>query len=661
MKYFNILFLLFFITSMSCAQEDVKPERTFIPRDLLMQNAEIFQVKISMDGNRVYYRRTGGSDTLYFQEPATSSLEKHIVFPESIKFYAPTYNNGVIATAQSKASAKVFFAQGASVKDVTPFKAKSVEVLALSRRLNSRVALKFESDDIGQRGVWLIDVAGQKPRKIGLMADMDNWYFDGLFQIRAGAKKNDKGGVSLYRKSKGKWEIISENNPDVGRFIGAYQKIVSVNEDGNKIYYTDNSETDKTVLKSVEVDSGKEETLAKDEKTDLLAITSLVNAAGEPQMILGSYADARRSYLDKATESDMLWLEKEMRGSPSVSEQSEDGNIWIVRELTGGPRVYHLFNRKDKKLTRLFSDNEALSSYKMAERTRFTVRTRDAMQLPVHLYIPAGSDEDGDGYPDQALPTILFVHGGPWKGVMHWNNWSLTRNFQLLADRGYAVLNVEFRGSGGLGKAFTDAGDQQWGGKMRLDLVDISRWAQKEGIAQEDKVGIWGYSYGGYAAMAGAALSSGEFACHVSMVGVSDLSKYMEDKADSELWTKRVGDPNTQEGKAILKKASPINYVDKVDAPVLLATGGQDTRIQSDEQSGAFANALADANKEVLYLDYPEEGHNFAQEGTWVSFWAIAEQFLAKSLGGEFAPVDEDLDKGFYEVIVGEDFVDGME
>ena len=661
MKYFNFLFFLLFIPLISCAQEDVKSEETFIPRDLLMQDADIFQVKISTDGTRVYYRRAGGRDTLYYQEPAVSTLEKYIVFPESIKAYAPTYNKGVVATSQVKESAKVFFAKGSSVKDVTPFQSKDVEMLAFSRRLNSRVAMRFESDDIAQRGVWLVDVSGQKARKIGLLDDMDSWYFDGLFQVKAASKKNDKGGISLYRKSKGAWEVICENEPDIGRFIGGYQRIVSVNEDGSKIYYTDNSESDKAILKSIGTDSGKKKDLAKDELTDLLATTALVNSAGEPQMILGSYADARRSYLDDATESDMLWLEKEMRGSPSVSEQSEDGNIWIVKELTGGPVVYYYFNRKDKKLTRLFSDNEALTAYKMADRTRFTVRTRDAMKLPVHLYLPAGSDSDGDGYPDNALPTILFVHGGPWKGGMHWDNWALTRHFQLLADRGYAVLNVEFRGSGALGKSFTDAGNKQWGGKMRLDLVDISRWAQKEGIAIEDKVGIWGHSYGGYAANAAAALSPGEFACHISMVGLSDLSKFLETKGDSDIWMERVGDPNTQEGKAILKKASPINYVEDVNAPILLVSGGQDERVPTDEQSAKFANALADAGKEVLYLDYPEEGHNFAQQGTWISFWTVAEQFLAKSLGGEFAPVNEDLEKGFYDVIVGEDFIDGME
>ena len=661
MRYFNLLFFLLFISITSYAQEDEKFERTFIPRDLLMQDADIFQVKISTDGTKVYYRKEVDSDTLYYREPELTGLERYIVFPNNISSYAPTYNKGVIAIARTKETTKVFFAQGSSVKDVTPFKSNNATILAFSRRLNSRVAIKFESDDIAQKGVWLIDVSGQKPRKIGLLGDMDSWYFDGLFQVKAASKKNDKGGISLYRKSNGIWEAICENEPDVGTYIGGYQQIVSVNEDGSKIYYTDNSTSDKANLKSIGADSGKEETLAEDDLTDLLATTALVNSGGEPQMIVGMYGDARRSYLDKATESDMLWLEKEMRGSPSVSQQSEDANIWLVKELTGGPIAYSLFNRKDKKLTSLFSENEALSTYKMADRTRFTVRTRDAMQLPVHLYIPADSDGDGNGYPDNPLPTILFVHGGPWKGVKHWDNWNLTRNFQLLADRGYAVVNVEFRGSSGLGKAFTDAGDMQWGGKMRLDLVDISRWAQKEGIAIEDKVGIWGHSYGGYAANAAATLSSGEFACHVSMVGLSDLTRFMETNGDKEIWTKRLADPETQDGKAILKKASPINYIDKVAAPIMLVTGGQDVRVPADEQSGKFADALIDAEKEVLYLDYLEEGHKFEQQGTWVSFWAIAEQFLAKSLGGEFAPANEDLDKGFYEVMVGEDFIDGME
>lgn len=660
MKYFNFLFFIFFISAISHAQGDISSERNFIPRELLMQDADIFQVKLSKDGTTVYYRRKGGSDTLYYQVPDETSLEKYIVFPQNIKSYATTYNGGVIALSQVKDKAKIYFAQGNSVKDVTPFEAKDAKILAFSRRLNSRVAIQFESDDIAQKGVWLLDVSGQSPRKIGLLADMDAWYFDGLFQVKAGTKKNDKGGISLYRKSNGVWELISENEPDVGEFIGGYQKIVSVSEDGNKVYYTDNFDSDKAVLKSIGTDSGKEETLATDELTDLLANTALISAEGTPKMISGFYADARRSYLDKATESDMLWLQKELRGSSDVTQQSEDGNIWLVKEMTGGPIVYHFFNRKDKKLNRLFSDNEALSAYKMADRTRFTVRTRDALQLPVHLYVPAGSDGDGDGYPDNLLPTVIFVHDGPWTGVSHWNDWNVTRNFQLLADRGYAVLNVEFRGSGGLGKAFTDAGDQQWGGKMRLDLVDIARWAQKEGIAQEEKVGIYGASYGGYAASAGATLSAGEYACHISMAGLSDLSKYAENKVNSEIWNKRVGNPEIQEGNAILKKASPMSYVKNVKAPILLVSGGQDTDVPA-EQSDEFATALADAKKDVLYLSYPEEGHKFAQQGTWISFWAIAEQFLAKSLGGKFEPINEDLDRGFYDVIIGEDFIDGLE
>jgi len=659
MKYLNLLFLIIFVTISACAQESEKPERSFIPRELLMQDADIFDVQLSINGQKVYFKRRGGSDTIYYRQPEETTLEKFIVFPEPVKSYAPTFNGGILAISSKSKSAKVYFAQGTKVKDITPFPINSAEILAFSRRLNSKAAIKFGSEDIAQRGVWLVDFGSQKPRKVGQMNDMDKWYFDGLFQIKAGMKTNDAGGISLYRKEQGIWKAINEYPQDVGKYIGGYQGIVSVSEDGNTIYYTDNYKKDKSTLMSIDVASHETKELGKDELTDLLPSTALVNVEGKPQMILGVYGDARRVYNDKATESDMLWLEKEMRGSPSVSKQSEDGNIWLVKEFTGAPIVYYFFNRKDKKLTRLFSNQSNLEQYKMAERSRFTVRTRDAKKLPVHVYLPADADGNGDGYPDNPLPTILFVHGGPWKGVAHWNSWSVTRNFQLLADRGYAVINTEFRGSGGLGKAFTDAGDGQWGAKMRLDLDDIARWAQKEGIAEEDKVGIWGYSYGGYAAMGAAALSAGEYACHISMAGVSDLTKYLDNKSNSTLWTTRVGDPSTAEGKATLQKASPINYVKNVESPVLLVSGGQDSRVP-ESQSEEFATALDDAGKSALYLSYPEEGHHFSQQNTWISFWAIAEQFLAKHLGGKFAPVGEDLEKGFYDAVIGADFIDGL-
>lgn len=663
MKYFNVLFLVFFIAISLSAQEEKTEEetRTFIPREILMQEKEIYQVKLSREGDKVYFRRRTSPDTIFYSTNSESSTEKFIAIEGSLKSFEPTFKGGLIVVSAEKEKSKVSYILGRSVKDITPFPITGAKILDFSQKLNTRVAIDLETNEIKDSGVWLLDMNGGKPRRVGKMGGFKSWHFDDFFELKGAVKENEDQSISLYRKSQGVWEVIHDYPADVGAFIGGYQNIVSVSNDGQTIYATDNFEKDKTTLISVDVNTGKITELAKDDMTDLLASTALVNANGEPEMILGTFADARRHYLNKDVEKDFTFLENELRGSPSVSDQSTDGKIWLVKELTGGPITFYLFDREAKVLTKLFSDYPALEKYQMAERSTFAVRTRDSKQLPIHLYLPAGSDRNGDGYPDVPLPTIVYVHGGPWVGVVQWNSWFHTRNFQLLADRGYAVINAEFRGTSGLGKDFTDAGDKQWGDKMRLDLVDIGRWAVKEGIAEKEKLGIWGWSYGGYAANAMVGMSPDEYACAVSMYGPSDLDAFSRIPfTDTDLWRKRVGDFNTDEDAALLEKHSPIQYVEKVKVPVLLTTGSLDERVPQSEVDN-FADALEAANKEVVYFYYPDEGHDYSQSGSWISFWAIAEQFLAKSLGGDFEKTGEDLEKGFYDVIYGGDFIDGLE
>lgn len=659
MKLFSILSIFLITVSIACAQDADEQAIEFIPRETILQDAEIFDVKLSLSGDKVYYRKRGKGKQVFMLDAEKDAREKSVTFSDVIKTVHPSYLGGIVVVTQSSQGEKIYLTRNSKPKDITPFVAEEIRVIDFSAKLNTKVAVEISSSDNKKQGAWLVDLLGGKPRRAGILGDFDEWYFDDLFRVRAGKKRNDDGGVTLMHKLNGKWAEIQSYPADVGRYIGDYQGIVSVSGDGNTIWFTDNYESDKAVLMSIDSTNVKKE-VAVDELTDLLPSTALLDEKGQPQMILGIYADARRKYLDSKVEKDMLWLEKELRGSPSVSQQSQNGQIWLVKEFTGGPLKYYLFDRKAQALRPLFSDTPKLDNYKFAERTAFSVGTRDAKKLPVHVYLPAGSDNDGDGYPDEALPTVLFVHGGPWKGVTHWNSWALIKHFQLLTDRGYAVINTEFRGSGGLGKEFTDAGNMQWGGKMRLDLEDISRWAQKKGIAAKNKTALWGYSYGGYAAMAAAGMSSDEFACYISMSGVSDLLTYIEDRQNSSLWTKRVGDPSKEEGRAILKKHSPINYVDKVNAPVLLVAGSQDDRVPQS-QSDNYAEMLDAAGKEVIYFYYPEEGHHFTQLNTWISFWAIAEQLLARELEGKAAPVGEDREKGFFDAMYGADFIDGLE
>ena len=651
MKFLSLLCLLLVSFNYSCAQDE---SRNLIPRSLLLQDAKIKNVQLSRNGEKVYFLKET-SDTLFYLRPQTTALEKFIVFPEKINRYAAVFNGGIIAVSQKGNTAKLWYSDGGTPKDITPFAAEKIDILAHSAKLTSKVAVLFDTDDLKEKGVWLVDVSGQSNRKVGIQPDDEEWFFDEFFQVVAKRGKNNAGGYLLTVKG----DTLGDYPRDMTRRLGGLQNIVSVTNDGKTVYYTDNATTDKSVLRAYDTGTKTSELIAEDNSADLIPAFSVLDENGKPLMVSGYFADVRRKYLDEKAQADMLWLQKELTGSPGLHRQGVSENAWLVSELSGAPVVYHYFDRKEKKLTRLFSEIPALDAYPKASRTAFTVRTRDAMQLPVHVYLPAGTDDGGDGYPDEPLPTILFVHGGPWNGVGHWNSWALTRHLQLLANRGYAVINTEFRGSTGLGKAFTDAGDGQWGGKMRLDLEDIARWAQSEGIAAEDKIGVWGHSYGGYAVNTLATLSPGDFAVHISHSGVSDLTEFAAGKKHSDTWMQRVGDPDTQEGAALLKRTSPINYVEKVTAPVMLIAGSLDERVPQS-QSDIFADALADNDKEVLYVAFPEENHHFTLQNSWLSFWAITEQYLAKYLGGDFQPKEEDLEAGFFDVIYGGEFTDDL-
>jgi dipeptidyl aminopeptidase/acylaminoacyl peptidase len=283
------------------------------------------------------------------------------------------------------------------------------------------------------------------------------------------------------------------------------------------------------------------------------------------------------------------------------------------------------------------------------------------MRLPIHLYLPAGMARP-DGLPKVPLPTVIYVHGGPWVGVTHWNSWFHNRNFQLLANRGYAVINMEFRGTTGLGKQMLDAGNLQFGKGMHHDVVDVAEWAKKQGVAHPKRLGIWGWSYGGYAVNYALGAAPDLFACGVSMYGLGDLPAFCRlplVQSDS-LWNTRVGNPNTPDGLDLLELHSPMTYVKQVKSPILLTTGTLD-QIVPQEQSDKFASALAANKKQVVYFFYPGEEHDYRQPESWVSFWAITEHFLHKHLGGRRELRKTDIESGKFEVMFGKEYIEKIE
>ena len=295
------------------------------------------------------------------------------------------------------------------------------------------------------------------------------------------------------------------------------------------------------------------------------------------------------------------------------------------------------------------------------------VRSRDGLDLVSYYTLPAdsplsaGSEGPDEIRPAQPVPMVLYVHGGPWGR----DRWGYNAIHQWLSNRGYAVLSVNFRASTGFGKAFTNAGNREWGAAMHDDLIDAVDWAIAEGIADPERVAIMGGSYGGYATLAGLTFTPAQFACGVDIVGPSNLVTLLETvppywKPQIELFATRVGDHRTDEGRAFLAKRSPLTYADRIVRPLLIGQGANDPRVKQAE-SDQIVQAMQDKGIPVTYVLYPDEGHGFARPENRLSFNALAEAFLARCLEGRYEPIGDAFQGSTLTVPVGVKEVPGLQ
>jgi dipeptidyl aminopeptidase/acylaminoacyl peptidase len=289
------------------------------------------------------------------------------------------------------------------------------------------------------------------------------------------------------------------------------------------------------------------------------------------------------------------------------------------------------------------------------------IKARDGLTLPSYLTLPAGADANRDGKADHAVPMVLFVHGGPWaRDAYGYNSYH-----QWLANRGYAVLSVNYRASTGFGKDFLAAGNLQWGKKMHDDLIDSVDWAVANGVTTPDKVAIMGGSYGGYATLAGLTFTPDKFACGVDIVGPSNLFTLLETippywEAFKQQFYQRMGDPTTEAGRALLKEVSPLTYADRIKKPLLIGQGANDPRVNKRE-SDQIVSEMKSKNIPVTYVLFPDEGHGFARPVNNIAFNAVAENFLQPCLGGRSEPIGDGLKGSTIQVLNGSQYVNGLQ
>ncbi len=636
-----------------------------IPRQTLFGNPDRASVQLSPNGQRISYLAplegvlnvwVGPADSPESAKPVTRDQGR------GIRFYGWTYTNDHLAYIQDKDGDEnwhVYIVDLASgdIRDLTPIEGVQARIQETSPQFPEELLIGLNDRNPQLHDVYRINiVTGTR----GLVQQNDGFagfLTDENFNIRFALRLTSDGGSEMLRLTEtGQWErFIKVDMEDT-----LTTSPIGFDKNGSVMYLVDSRGRNTAALTSLNLDTRELTLIAEDDRAD---VSDTMAHPTEKTLQAVSFTYLRKEWqtLDPSIAPDLDYLRTVADGDIEVTSRTLDDRHWIVAYLLdNGPVRYYHYDREQKDARFLFTNRKALEGLPLARMHPVSIKSRDNRDLVSYYTLPLDSDQEEDGHPDHPLPAVLLVHGGPW----HRDDWGYNPLHQLLANRGYAVLSVNFRGSTGLGKDFINAANLEWGGKMHDDLIDTVQWAIEQGMADPERVAIMGGSYGGYATLVGMTFTPDIFACGVDIVGPSNLFTLINSippywQPQIELWATRVGDHRTEEGQALLNERSPLSYVDQIRRPLLIGQGANDPRVKQSE-SDQIVQAMQAKGIPVTYVLYPDEGHGFARPENNLSFFAAAEAFLSKCLGGRHEPVGEDFKGSSITVPSGKEHVPGL-
>lgn len=542
---------------------------------------------------------------------------------------------------------------------LTPFEKTRVQVLNISRLVKDRILVGLNNRDPRWHDVYSLDLASGKLSLVYQNEGFGGFDIDEQLQIRSGSRPRPDGGVDIYAFEGGKpsdkpTESIGFEDSDGTGPIG-------FSHDGAIAYWRESRDRDTSAIVARDLKTGARTVIAQSPKADIdhLMASPLT---GRVDAYSVNYLTNEWTALDPALKADFDFLKANLKGDVAVTSRTDDDRLWTVAvDPVTAPSALYLYDRKARSLKKLYVTRPELEGATLAAMHPVEIKSRDGLVQPSYLTLPPGSDSDGDGKPDKPTPLILLVHGGPWARDAYGYNGL----HQWLANRGYAVLSPNFRASTGFGKRFVNAGNLQWGAKMHDDLLDAVDWAVASGVTTKDKVAIMGGSYGGYATLAGLAFTPEVFACGVDIVGPSNLNTLLASvpaywEAGRRQMYRRMGDPGTPDGAALLKERSPLTRADQIRRPLLIGQGANDPRVNQAE-SDQIVKALQAKNIPVTYALFPDEGHGFARPENNIAFYAVTEHFLERCLGGRAEPFGSALGGASMTVPHGAEFAPGLD
>ena len=617
-----------------------------IDRELFFGDPEISGAQISPDGKFIaFIKPFKGTRNIWVKrtaEPFAKAKPITADMARPVRSYFWSRDGKYILFVQDKAGDENFNVYAVSpgeapvaggdvpaARNLTDMKGVRAFIYAVPRSEPDIIYVGLNERDKAWHDLYKVSIStGERTLLRQNTERITGWIFDVKDQLRLATRSAENGDTEVLRvDDKGFVKVYSCN---VFETCGP----VRYHKDGQRVYFTTNkgAGVDLIKLELFNPTTGKAEPVESDPLKRVDFGGARFSEVSD-ELIATSYDEERERvyWKDKAWEADYKLLQQKIPGQEvRFASGTKDEQVWlIVARSDTEPGETYLFDRRTKKLVPQYRIQEKLPREALAAVKPVRYKSSDDLEIPAFLTLPKG-------VAPKNLPAIILPHGGPWaRDFWGFSSWS-----QFLANRGYAVLQPNFRGSTGYGKKFLDAGNLEWGDKMQDDVTWGAKYLIAEGIADPKRIGIMGASYGGYATLAGVTFTPDMYAAAVDIVGPSNLLTLLESfppywEVIRQLFYKRMGDPDTPEGKAQLVRQSPLTHAHKIKTPLLVVQGANDPRVTKRE-ADQIVIALRERNYPVEYLVAPDEGHGFARPVNSMAVFADAEKFLAKYLGGRY-------------------------
>lgn len=620
-------------------------ETGLLPRTLFFGNPDKSGVQISPDGKHISYLAPVNGVMNVWVAPVEKLEDAKAITKDSkrgIRQYFWAYTSQHLLYLQDEGGNENFhlyrvtLADG-DINDLTPKKNIRVMMNGISHKFPGEILIGLNDRNPQYHDVHRVNLATGE-MKLELKNDeFAGFLYDDDYKLRFAMKMKPDGNTVYSQPDGAGWKDFMT----IGQEDSLTTRPAGFDKTGQVLYLIDSRNRDTGAFTTLDLKTGQQTVIAEDAKCDAGGV--MTHPTEETiQAISFTYERSKWTFLDPAVKADFETLSKVADGEVNVNSRTLDDKVWIVAFLMdNGPVRYYRYDRNTKVAKFLFTNRKDLDGVPLQKMHSRVIKARDGLDLVSYLTLPPGSDLSNKGVPGTPVPMVLLVHGGPWAR----DGWGMNPMHQFYANRGYAVLSVNFRGSTGFGKKFVNAGNGEWAGKMHDDLIDAVDWAVKGKIAIPEKVAIVGGSYGGYATLVGLTFTPDQFACGVDIVGPSNIVTLLNTIPPYwaplvQMFKDRVGDHTSEAGKQKLIELSPLTHVDKIKKPLLIAQGANDPRVKKSE-SDQIVKAMSEKKIPVSYVLFPDEGHGFQRPANSLAFNAVTETFLAKHLGGRFEAVGE--------------------